>query len=156
MAAPNTNFDSRLVFPLGHELTDNHHETGLCEALERVSEMPSLKYISVSRNRQRPQSLIKCHTVRALTDDSVNIRGYARLLRTRHVTFNAPMALFEQAAEIPVIYLKKGQVYLVYAVETVPPAPGRTPVQFHTLVHDYFQGSQTPGNLACKLTSFCY
>jgi hypothetical protein len=50
--------------------------------------------------------------------------------------------MIQKAGETPVTYLNKGQMYLISIVDTMPPAPGPTPVQFRTSICVSFQDEQ--------------
>jgi hypothetical protein len=59
-----------------------------------------------------------------------------------HVTLYAPTAMINQADEIPVTYLNKGQVYSVLIVDTAPAMPGPTPLQYRTSIRISFEDEQ--------------
>jgi hypothetical protein len=50
--------------------------------------------------------------------------------------------MIEQADEIPVTYLNKGQTYLISIVDTVPPILRPTPIRFRTFICISFQDEQ--------------
>jgi hypothetical protein len=61
---------------------------------------------------------------------------------------NTPTAMVNQADEIPVTYLNKGHVYSVFIVDTAPPMPAPTPVQYRTSIRISFKDKPQRGRPA--------